>query len=95
MQRFVRAFKKCDKVLLVNTFLLFILGATIHYSLNLGVVDGTSVLIKHLVFIVIAVIGFAIVMTIDYRFWQPLYPWMYLISLVLLVLIFSPVGEVI
>lgn len=96
MQKFIRALRKSDKVLLVNAFLLFVLGVTIHYSLSLGGgAEGATLLAKHIIFLVVALIGFSFLMTIDYRFWQPFYPWFYLVAFILLLAVFTPLGEVI
>ncbi len=94
MQKFLFALRRADKVLLIVTLLLFLLGATIHYSLGLGAGDeGISLFAKQMFFFFIALGAFGFFLSVDYRIWQPFYPLLFLISLGLLLLIFTPLGE--
>jgi len=90
------AFKRADRILLVATVLLFALGVTALYSVNLNSdIDGVSLLSKQLLFFMIGVMAYSFFMTVDYRLWQPFYPWFYVISFFILMLLFTPLGEVI
>lgn len=95
MQNLLSALRRCDRVALVCTFLLFALGATALYSVGLGQAQQGSLVIKQALFFVVGLGLYLTLMTIDYRLWQPLYPWAYLLGLLLLALIFTPFGEVI
>lgn len=95
MQNLLWALRRCDRVALVCTFLLFALGATALYSVGLGQEQEGALVLKQALFFVFGLGLYAGLMTLDYRLWQPLYPWAYLICVFLLVLIFSPFGEVI
>lgn len=96
MQKFLYAIRRADKVLLVVTLLLFLLGIIIHYSLGLGAeTTGLSLFTKQIFFFLIALAAFAFFMSVDYRIWQPFYPLFFLVSFALLLLIFTPFGEVI
>lgn len=94
MSKFFAAIKRTDKTLLVSMFILFALGVTVLYSVNLsGIASGVSLLNKQLLYFAIGIILFGVFLVIDYRLWQPLYPWFYLLSFVLLLTLFSPLGE--
>lgn len=96
MNKLIQAIKKSDKILLVSMFLLFALGMTTLYSVNLAFeTAGTSLFTKQLFNFLIGLSLFSFFLTIDYRLWQPFYPWLFLLSLFLLLLLFTPFGEVI
>jgi rod shape determining protein RodA len=96
MQKFLFAIRRADKVLLIVTLLLFLLGATIHYSLGLSVQEeGVSVFAKQLFFFFISLGAFGFFLSVDYRIWQPFYPLLFLLSLGALLLVFTPLGETI
>lgn len=96
MKRFWSSFLKSDRILSVAVLLLFCFGATILYSLSLGQSsDGLSLVVKQVLFFVAGFGVYLFFMTVDYRLWQPIYPWLYLISFVLLLALFTPFGEVI
>lgn len=95
MQNLLWALRRCDRVALVCTFLLFALGATALYSVGLGQDQQGALVLKQGLFFIFGLGLYLALMTVDYRLWQPLYPWAYLVGIVLLVLIFSPFGEVI
>ena len=96
MQKFFFALRKSDKVLLVVTILLFLLGVTIHYSLGLSADEaGVSVFVRQIFFFLLSLVAFGFFLSVDYRIWQPFYPLLFVVSFLLLLLIFSPVGEVI
>jgi rod shape determining protein RodA len=96
MSKFWAALKKADKILLISMLLIFALGATTLYSVNLAVSsDGLSLLAKQVLYFVLGLGLFGVFMTVDYRLWQPFYPWFFLFSLVALILVFTPFGEVI
>ena len=66
MSKFFSALKRCDRVLLVAMFLLFVLGMTVLYSVNLASdYQGVSLLSKQLLFFCIGLIGFGFFMTVD------------------------------
>lgn len=96
MTKLWSAFKRSDKVLLVAAVLLFALGITALYSVNLNSdIEGVSLLSKQLLFFMMGIVAFSFFMTVDYRLWQPFYPWFFVISLFVLLLVFTPFGEVI
>lgn len=96
MARFWKSFLKSDRILGVAVLLLFCFGATILYSLSLGDTgSGLSLITKQVLFFVLGIGVYLFFMTVDYRLWQPVYPWLYAISLVLLLALFTPFGEVI
>lgn len=96
MTKLWSAFKRSDKVLLVAAILLFALGITTLYSVNLNSdIEGVSLLSKQLLFFIIGAVAFSFLMTVDYRLWQPFYPWFFVISLFVLLLVFTPLGEMI
>lgn len=96
MTKLWSAFKRSDKVLLVVAILLFALGITTLYSVNLNSdIEGVSLLSKQLLFFIIGAVAFSFLMTVDYRLWQPFYPWFFVISLFVLLLVFTPLGEMI
>ena len=96
MRRFWTSFLKSDRILSVAILLLFCFGATILYSLGLGqTTAGLSLVVKQVLFFVIGISAYLFFMTVDYRLWQPVYPWLYAISFLLLLALFTPFGEVI
>ena len=96
MSKFWAAIKRSDKVLLVCMLLLFALGVTVLYSVNLAIGgEGVSLFSKQLLYFFLGLVLFGFLLTVDYRFWQPFYPWFYMLSLFFLLLLFTPFGEVI
>jgi rod shape determining protein RodA len=95
MQNLLWALRRCDRVALVCTFLLFALGATALYSVGLGQAQQGALVLKQALFFVFGLGLYFGLMTLDYRLWQPFYPWAFLLCVVLLLLIFSPLGEII
>lgn len=95
MQNLLWALRRCDRVALVCTFLLFALGATALYSVGLGQAQQGALVLKQALFFILGLGLYLGLMTLDYRLWQPLYPWAFLLCVVLLLLIFSPLGEII
>lgn len=96
MGKLWQAFKRSDKILLIVTILLFLFGATILYSVNLGIEStGLTLFSKQILYFLFGLIVMFFLMTIDFRLWESLYPWLYLVALVLLLLLFSPLGETI
>lgn len=96
MAKFWTSFLRADRVLTVCILLLFSFGATILYSLGLGQDQaGVSLLVKQFLFFCLGLGAYAVALTIDYRLWQPFYPWLYLLALALLLLLFTPLGEII
>lgn len=95
MQKLWAAFLRCDRVLLVTMFLLFAFGLTALYSVQLGQADVGHLVVRQTLFICGGLLLFAFFFTTDYRLWQPFYPWFYVASLVLLLSLFTPLGEVI
>ena len=95
MMRFWKSFLRADRILTVGIALLFCFGATILYSLSLGQADeGVSIVLKQVLFFIAGFGAYVFFMTIDYRLWQPVYPWLYLLCLALLLALFTPFGEV-
>lgn len=96
MYKFWTSFLRADRVLHVCILLLFAFGATILYSLGLGQEqEGVSLLVKQFLFFCVGLVAYGFAMTVDYRLWQPFYPWFYLVAFFLLLLLFTPLGEVI
>lgn len=96
MQKLWAAFLRCDRVLLVTMFLLFAFGLTALYSVQLGFEGGTShLVVRQVLFICGGLALFTFFFTTDYRLWQPFYPWLYVLSILLLLSLFTPLGEVI
>ncbi|MBI4122285.1 MAG: rod shape-determining protein RodA [Parcubacteria group bacterium] len=96
MQKVWLAFLRCDRVLLVTVFLLVAFGTTALYSVQLGLGgEEQSLVVKQVLFFVAGLGLLTFFMTVDYRLWQPFYPWFYVASIVLLLLLFTPLGEVI
>ncbi len=94
MYKFIQAFKKSDKILLVAMFLLFALGITTLYSVSLAFdTTGISLFSKQLLYFLLGLTLFGFFMSVDYRLWQPLYPWFFLLSLFFLLLLYTPFGE--
>ena len=81
MQKFWQAFLKCDRVLFVTIFLLFAFGLTALYSVQLGLGPLESSLVVKQVLFFCAGLALASFMTVDYRLWQPFYPWLYVLCL--------------
>lgn len=96
MQKFWQAFLRCDRILLVTFFLLFAFGLTALYSVQLGLgALENSLVVKQILFFCAGLVLASFFMTVDYRLWQPFYPWLYVVCLFLLLLLFTPFGEVI
>lgn len=96
MMRFWNSFLRADRILTVGIALLFCFGATILYSLSLGQTEaGLSIVLKQVLFFIAGFAAYVFFMTVDYRLWQPVYPWLYLLCLTLLISLFTPFGEVI
>lgn len=96
MTKFFRALQRSDKVLLVAMFLLFALGVTTLYSVNLSFdTEGFSLLSKQFFYFLLGLIGFGVFMTLDFRLWQPVYPYFFLASLFFLLALYTPFGETI
>ncbi len=96
MQKVLAALRRSDKILLVSMLLIFSIGATILYSVGLASQEQQiSLLYKQLFYGVLGMGAFLFFMTVDYRTWQPFYPWLYLLCIFFLVLLFTPLGEVI
>lgn len=96
MQKVWQAFLRCDRVLIVTIFLLFAFGVTALYSVQLGLGDvGQSLVVKQVLFFCAGLALYSFFMTVDYRLWQPFYPWLFVGCFALLLLLFTPLGEVI
>lgn len=96
LQKIRIALLRCDWVLLVNTFLLAVLGGVALYSVNLGI-DATSLtlVVKQGSFLFVGLIIMIFVMSTDYRLWQPIYPWAYILAVFVLLVVFTPLGAVV
>lgn len=96
MAKFWTSLLRADRILTVVILLLFTFGATIQYSLGLGASDtGLPLFVKQILFFCVGFAAYAFLLTVDYRLWQPLYRWFYLLILLLLLALFTPFGEVI
>ncbi len=86
IKTFLNIVKKIDWLLLVAVFLLVGFGLASLYSLGLSQ-DDFTLFYKQIVFFAVGLIFVFLIASFNYRWWRFFSPWLYLLSLALLVLV--------
>jgi len=86
--KFLNIFKNIDWLLLVAVFLLVCFGLSSIFSLGLSQHSNFGLFGKQVLFSLIGILFLFIFISFDYRWWRSLSSWIYLVSVILLVLLF-------